>query len=141
MRERKRPSSSLVDSQHSRNKALTERYTVIGGLLARLERIVTDLNRLRHGGEVADGFKRGSEIIPLTTVYEDLEIHRLVLGDRYHDLFRASADIALQLANTADESAWQRLGQRRAELQKQLRGLADNDFGISSTSLREPGAA
>ena|SRR5687768_2767358 len=134
---RKKEIELLLGRQSSfKDKVLSERYALIVGLFARIERIVTNLNRLRSGNPVPDGFQRGNEIVALTEVYEDLQIHRLVIGDRYHDLFLQLAHIALKLANTKDDVGWQKLGIERDSLQKQVRELADADSGISGTSLR-----
>lgn len=120
-----------------KDKVLMERFTLIGGMLARLERVTTNLNRLRTNTPVVDGFQRGNEIVPLTEVYEDLEIHRLLLGDRYHTLFHHLAEITLELANATSEDEWSRLGKKRSALQEELRELADSDFRVSTTSLHE----
>jgi hypothetical protein len=135
--ERKKKETELLLGRQStfHDGVLSDRYTLIGGLLARLERVSTNLNRLRSEAPVVDGFKRGNEIVPLTEVYEDLEIHWLVLGDRYHELFHRLADTTLALANTTSETEWSRLVQERSGLRKQLRELADADFRVSATSL------
>jgi hypothetical protein len=140
--ERKTKQAELLLGRQSafKEKVLTERYLLIGGLLARLERIATNLNRQRSNRPVPESFQRGNEIVPLTEVFEDLEIHRLILGDQYYALFLDLARSTLALANVRADDEWSRVGQRRAEVQKQVRQLADTDFQISTISLHERGA-
>ena len=103
--------------------------------MSRLERIATNLNRLCGGEPVPDGFMRGQEIVPLTEVYEDLEINRLLLGETYYSIFRKLAGVALALSNARSADVRASCIAQHAELQRELRTLADADFAISTTSL------
>jgi hypothetical protein len=60
-----------------RDKVLTERFPRITEQSSRLEKVMTNLNRLRHNNPVPEGFQKGNEIVPLTEIYEDLSIHCL----------------------------------------------------------------
>lgn len=119
-------------------KVLAERYTLVTGLLTRLEKIATNLNRIRTNHPVPSGFKQGNEIVPLTEVFEDIEIHRLLLSDHYHDLFYSLARLTLDIANATDNAAWAELGAKRSELHKRVRHAADQDFHISQISFESP---
>lgn len=116
-----------------RERILTERYSLISSLLGRLERVRTNLNRRRQGLPVPDGVFRGTDIVPLTELFEDLEIHRHVLGERYYELFAQLANLTLELANTSD---WREPGVRLTALREEIRQLTDDDFDISNTTLR-----
>jgi hypothetical protein len=120
------------------DKVLSERYLLITSLNSRLQKVRTNLNRSRTNHPIPDGFMRGSEIVPLTEIFEDIEIHRLILGERYYELFAALARHTLELANVPDETAWDEVGASVHELETKLRDAADKDFHISQISLDAP---
>jgi hypothetical protein len=60
------------------DKVLSDRFALVTGLSARLERVMTNLNRLRSGQHPPDGLLRHRDIVPLTEIFEDLTVHRLV---------------------------------------------------------------
>ncbi|HEX8829735.1 MAG TPA: hypothetical protein VF705_01130, partial [Longimicrobium sp.] len=86
-------------------KVLTERWTTVTALVASLQRILTNLNRMRMGEASPDGFlSPKGDLVPLTTVFEDLEIHRLVIGEALHAVLHARAKLALDFANARAEA-------------------------------------
>jgi hypothetical protein len=113
------------------DKVLSDRFALITGLSARLERVMTNLNRVRSGQQAPDGFMRENEIIPLTEIFEDLEIHRLVLGDDFYRIFSTQALLALKAANLSSSEDWRDSGQEWARGREELRGAAEAAFGIS----------
>jgi hypothetical protein len=112
-------------------KVLTERFALVTGLSARLERIMTTLNRSRAGHPEPEGFRRQGEIIPLTEVYEDLEIHRLVLGEEFYRLFSFGAKLAIRVAQPHSPEVWAKTGEEWIRLREDIRLAADATFGIS----------
>jgi hypothetical protein len=113
------------------DKVLSDRFGLITGLSARLERVMTNLNRLRSGQQPSNGFMRENEIVPLTEVFEDLEIHRLVLGEDFYRIFSRQAQLALRAANPSSLEDWRNSGQEWARGREELRLAAEAAFGIS----------
>lgn len=116
-------------------KVLAERFALVNALSARLEQVAVELNRLRTGQPLQDGIMQGNELVPLTTVFVDLEIHRLLLGERFYQLLSRMAQTALAIAQVVqqqgDQGAWAQLGQQWAALRTELREAADEAFGLS----------
>jgi len=112
-------------------KVLAERFALVTGLSARLERILTNLNRRRSGHPLPEGFLQNGEIVPLTEVFEEIAIHRLLLGEEFHALFLKHASHALAIANSSTDEAWQQRGHEREVLLDELRLAAEAAFGIS----------
>jgi hypothetical protein len=113
------------------DKVLSDRFTLITGFSARLERVMTNLNRLRSGQQAPDGFMEGNEIVPLTEIFEELEVHRLVLGEDFYRLFSSQARLALEAANLRSSEDWRASGQEWARAREELRVAAEAAFGIS----------
>ncbi len=111
-------------------KVLSDRFTLITALSARLERVVTDLNRLRSGQPAPGGFMMQNEIVPLTDIFVDLEVHRLVLGEDFHALFTKQAQLALEAANASAED-WHESVKEWARLREEIRLAVEAAFGIS----------
>ena len=112
-------------------KVLSDRFALITGLSARLERVITNLNRLRSGQPAPDGFMKQNEIVPLTEIFEDLEIHRLVLGEDFHRLFLKQAQVALKVANMRSPDHWTKGADEWTRLREEIRLAAESAFGIS----------
>ena len=112
-------------------KVLSDRFALITGLSARLERVMTNLNRLRSGQPAPDGFMKQNEIVPLTEIFEDLEIHRLVLGEDFYRLFGEQAQLALQVANLRSSEDLAKSGEEWTRLREEIRLAAEAAFGIS----------
>ncbi|MCH8498926.1 MAG: hypothetical protein LAT63_10635 [Marinobacter sp.] len=115
-------------------KVLAERFALVNGLSARLEQVMTDLNRARSGQPLQEGVMRGNELVPLTTLFVDLEIHRLLLGEGFYELFTRMAQTALATAKqvqAGDSGAWEQLSRQWVTLRAELRGAADDAFGLS----------
>jgi len=96
----------------------------------RLERVMTNLNRVRHGQQV-QGFMKQNEIVPLTEIFEDLEIHRLVLGEDFYRLFSKQARLALRAANARSPEDWAESGEEWDRLREEIRSAVEAVFGIS----------
>ena len=112
-------------------KVLSDRFALITGLSARLERVMTNLNRLRSGRPAPDGFMKRNEIVPLTEIFEDVSIHRLVLGEDFYTLFSKQAEFALKAANLSSSEDWRETGEEWAALREEIRLAAEAAFGIS----------
>jgi hypothetical protein len=113
------------------DRVLSDRFALITGLSARLERVMTTLNRARSGQQAPNGFMSNNEIVPLTEVFEDLEVHRLVLGEDFYGLFSSQAELALKAANLSSLEDWRNSGQEWARGREELRLAAEAAFGIS----------
>jgi len=114
-------------------RVLTDRYNAFVDLTTRLQRVMTNINRLQHGNEVEEGFMRGNEVVPLTSVYEDLNIRQLVLGDKLHSLLREAARIALWSSNYKhlSEDEYAQVVAQWSDNDVKLRQAAEVEFGIS----------
>lgn len=135
----------LLERQSAfKDKVLTERFTFIANMSARLEKVMTNLNRHRHGQALPDGFFKDSEIVPLTEIYEDLTIHRLVITEEFFNLFIRKANLALQAANiismgkaaqATTEDHWNRVAGEWMRLSEEIRALAEKEFKISEVRM------
>jgi hypothetical protein len=123
---------SLTRRSAFEERILTERYTLVTGFAARLERLATQLNRIRHGQQAPDGFYRGSELVPLTEILEELSIHRLVLGEAFYDVLNRQALLLLAVANGDSGSPAAQLGASWLAARDQVRALAEEQFRIES---------
>jgi len=115
------------------DKVLSDRFSLIIGLSTRLERIMTNLNRRRAGQDIPNGFMNLNEIVPLTEVFEDLIVHRLVLGERFYDLFRKMAELASRAANidAKDEPGWMRISKEWDGLRGDVRTGTEETFEVN----------
>lgn len=118
-----------------RDKVLTERFTRIADLSARLERVLTNLNRLRTGSSVPEGFQRGREIVPLTEIYEDLKIYRLILTEEFYALLLKEAHLVLKLAQDMSEDEWNQSAAEWNHLDEQLRAAVEEAFKLSEVKF------
>ncbi len=114
-------------------QALLDRYKLVCEFAQRLARITTDLNRVSHGQEVEDLYS-GSELVPLTAVYEDLSARRFQLSEAFHQFFTRQANVVMALANAGK-------GGRRREVEGQylrnldeLTRLVNEEFGTHRVS-------
>lgn len=111
---------------------LIERFELMSSLDARLQRIMTNLNRARSGHPVPDGFLTDGELVPLTEVFEDIEIGRLKLGEDLRNRMESLAQAALTASNAADENEWKHAAEEWIQLRKELREQVEADFGLTS---------
>ena len=117
-------------------KILSERYTLIMELSRRLEKVMTNLNRKRTNMPIPDGFITATnEIVPLTEIFEDLEINRLALTERFYLLFTEQAKLALRAANAVD-SEWQEIFEDWANLRAEIRAATDEVFALSKIKMQ-----
>ena len=127
----------LILSRRSAFEAevLKSRYVRVINMAERLERIMTNLNRLRSGNATPDNFIIRGEILPLTEVFEDLEIYRLELTEPFYAVLKEKAIHALNIAQLAPETSdadWSTAAGRYRELDGHLRGEVETQFGIST---------
>ncbi|MGH3451661.1 MAG: hypothetical protein ACRDQW_13240, partial [Haloechinothrix sp.] len=124
------------------NRVLTDRYEIFNQIFARLVRITTDLNRVQAGGAPhTEPFlmRAGSrtEVVPLTEIFDELEQHRLLLGDEIYYELAETADLILRMANAgSDESGV--LATRWSQARGRLRDLAETQFGLSQIRWHRP---
>lgn len=111
-------------------KVLSDRYARIIDLTSRLQSVTTNLNRKHNGEAVAADFLKGKEVVPLTAIFEDLAVYRLVLTERFYDLINAKAKLALRIANASD-TEWETLGEAWLQQDDELRRAVDAEFGLS----------
>ncbi|GAA4469452.1 hypothetical protein GCM10023189_56490 [Nibrella saemangeumensis] len=112
-------------------KLLTDRFIRIADLSTRLEKVMTNINQLKHNHPVPKDFMLNGEIIPLTEIYEDITIHRLILTETFYGLLRKKADLALQAANTNSVEDWGTVTANRMQLDEELRLAVEETFRIS----------
>ena len=113
-------------------KVLTDRYVAFGDLFMRLQRITTTLNRGRHGQAPPDGFLVGTDVVPLTEVYEELNVREVVLGPRLHGSLTAAAQVARDLAHARASEAWSDLEPAWLRAVARMKSAADEEFGLST---------
>jgi hypothetical protein len=57
-------------------------------------------------------------------IFEDVSIHRLVLGEDFHRLFVKQAQLALKTANAASPEDWRKSGDEWTRLREEV-GLGE----------------
>lgn len=134
-RESKRLELQLSRRTSFEGEILKDRFRRITDLSRRLEQIATNFNRLRAGQPVPEQFMTEQDIPPLTEVYEDLEIHRLVLTEPLYSALRAKADQGQQLARAIRDGVspeeWNALVKKWRQLDEELRSRVEEQFSIS----------
>lgn len=114
------------------NRVLLDRYECFKDLIARLIAITTDLNRMRSGERPhLDPFIRGTELVPLTSVYEDCLKNRHLLGTELYDALDHASKVVsdLLVAETSDEFA--ELGSAWQAALSRLDAVGEEHFGLS----------
>lgn len=111
-------------------KILTDRYVAFSDLFMRLQRITTTLNRVRHGQALPDGFIVGNDVVPLTEVYEELNVREMLLGPRLHGPLTEAAHVALDLTNARASDEWPDLEKAWLRAVEQLKSAAEEEFGL-----------
>lgn len=89
-------------------RVLIDRYILVKELSTRLESVLTNIRR-RHGGHpVPEGFfvegPGFRDIPPLTEIFQDLEVHRVVITDAFYRHLSGIAKGALKFANAQNKS-------------------------------------
>src|SRR5215211_5141206 len=118
------------------DKVLTDRFELVTSFSARLEAVMTNLNRIRSGLPTVppEGFMEGNEIVTLTGIFVDLEVHRVVLGEEFYDLFTRQAQLALKFSNVGEQNEYKELAEEKVHLDEELRSSVDAAFSISTLS-------
>jgi len=113
-------------------KVLTERFEKVIDLSARLERVMTNLNRIKSDQPVPDGFIKNGEVIPLTEIYEELSIYRIILTEDFYWLFTRKVKLALKKANSLySNERDDEIELEWSSLNDKLRSIMDRDFGLN----------
>lgn len=120
------------------DRILEERFRLFNDMVTRLMRITTDLNRVRNGrAAVQEPFLEDGELVPLTQVFEDCELHRLVLGEDIHAVLDEAARVVLQLAQAHSEERRETLVGAWVEVLAKVREVGEEHFGLSRIKWRE----
>jgi hypothetical protein len=116
-------------------KVQTDRWEAVNDFLIRIERITTNLNRVRYGHEVpglfntaADGSK---DIVPLTAVIEDLHGKQFLLGNDFYQLLWKRTTIALRFANAKSEEDVGRFARDKEANMRELERALDKVFRLA----------
>jgi hypothetical protein len=112
-------------------KVLTDRFTLLASFSSRMHKVTTTLNRVRAGQPRPDGFFVHNEIVPLTTICEDISANRLVLGETFHQMLFEKTDAMVRLANAHDDDVWNAASVELAAIDSKLLAEAERVFGIS----------
>jgi hypothetical protein len=110
---------------------LLDQYKLVVDIQKRLVRVATELNRRRSGIAVPDLIK-GSEVVPLTAIFEDLERNRWLLKQEFYDVLLDHAKFLLKLANITDSQEWTAAQTEYQKLSHRITSAANNVFGIET---------
>ena len=110
-------------------KILLDRYTSVVDLQTRIGRVMTDLNRLRHGTEV-EGLIKDNDIVPLTAVFELLAANRYLITERFHKILWDESQILIMLANEKDPNRVSTHQSSYVGLQEVFYKAMNEEFGI-----------
>ena len=72
-----------------------------------------------------------NKIVPLTEVFENLSVNRLVLGEDFHELFLRQAQLALKAANVQNHEDWAKSAEEWARLWEEIRLATEAAFGVT----------
>jgi hypothetical protein len=123
--------NSLKRRSAFEEKVLTDRFTLLASFSSRMHKVTTTLNRVRAGQPCPDGFFEQNEIVPLTTICEDISANRLVLGETFHQMLFEKTDAMVRLANAHDDDVWNAASVELAAIDSKLLAEAERVFGIS----------
>lgn len=110
-------------------KILLDRYTSVVDLQTRIGRVMTDLNRHRHGTEVENLIK-DNDIVPLTAVFELLAANRYLITERFHKILLDESQIIISLANEKDADRMATHYSQYLGLQQEFHKAMNDVFGI-----------
>ena len=110
-------------------KILLDRYTSVVDLQTRIGRVMTDLNRHRHGTEVENLFQ-DNDIVPLTAVFELLAANRYLITERFHKILWEESQLVILLANERDADRMSTHHATYAGLQGEFQKAMNDVFGI-----------
>ena len=117
-------------------KVQTDRWEAVNDFLIRIERVITNLNRARHGYEVPELFRTSADgkrdIVPLTTIIEDLHGKQFLLGDDFYQLLWKRATMALQFAEAKSDGDLARFAKDKEENMRELERALDGVFHLTS---------
>ena len=114
-------------------QVLLERYRLVCDFASRLSRITTDLNRVKSGQDVKDLF-HANELVPLTTVYEDLASKSFQLSTPFHQFFIQHAGKILNIANAQTPAERETATTAYANNLAHLNVLVNEEFKTSGVS-------
>ncbi|HKR04030.1 MAG TPA: hypothetical protein VJY62_05275 [Bacteroidia bacterium] len=110
-------------------KILLDRYLIIRELQSKIGNVLTNLNRIRHGGKI-EGFLVNNDIVPLTEVFEMLALNKYLITDTFYHIFHQQSLLALDFAGEKDESKLKVLGEKYLHLQDKFYQEMNNMFGL-----------
>jgi hypothetical protein len=124
-------------------RVLTDRWEAVDDLFERLQRIATNLNRARTGHAVpADFFDagaKGQDVVPLTAVFDDLQIKRLLLGEKFYEFLVKRAELVLAVAQFLDnEAAFNELAGNLEKNAALIRNEVERQFKTSQIKFELP---
>jgi hypothetical protein len=79
-------------------KILLDRYNLIRDIQARQHKVLTIINRIRHGIKV-DNFIIQNEPVQMTEVYELLALNKIIITLPIHDKLIKQADLIMKIIN------------------------------------------
>lgn len=94
-------SLKLEKRSNFEERILLDRYMVLRDLQTRLGRVMTDLNRVRHGMMV-EGLFRNGDIVPLTEIFSQLAVDRYLITERFHKILWEESQLIIAIANETD---------------------------------------
>jgi hypothetical protein len=114
-------------------RVLLDQYESVSRFILMLGKIGADLNRRRNGIEVS-GLMSGTEIVPLSELYIELESKRFFLKPRQYEILRKSADNLLEFAKAEQHHEMLRVKKEQSQLKEELIDEMNKAFGINSIS-------
>jgi hypothetical protein len=124
-------------------KIMLDQYAAASKTFAQIQAVATSVNRYLHG-QPTEGLFKGTDLVPLTEVYEAIEAQRYLLGERLCELLEQLAGCVLRLANADSAAAREQVGKDYAALRTAFHAEMRDAFGISpqrAGQVRQPAAA
>lgn len=126
---------SLERRSEFEQRVLLDRYQLIVDILARLERISTDVNRARWGQHIEGLYVElnGRVDIPaITAVYQDLQSKAYLLSPTSRALLREQAATVIDIANAPSDEEYKRIAARYLQNHSRLMELINEEFGTTA---------
>ncbi|MBA3965034.1 MAG: hypothetical protein H0X47_04555 [Nitrospirales bacterium] len=114
-------------------QVLLDRYKVVRDVERRIQKVATDLNRVRHGSKVK-GRMNGSAIVPLTEVFEELNSNRFLLTKPLYHILSRQAQLVLNMEQERDLERSRELETEYVKSHDEFIAAMNREFEINKIS-------
>lgn len=114
-------------------KITLDQYNMLFDLQGRVERVMTDLNRLRKGFPV-EGLIVANDIVPLTNFFTLLASNKSLVTEQFYNILWDEGQLAIKFANAEDDETVAMLGRKYQKLRENFHARMNEVFSLDKTS-------